>query len=55
LLETDMNATELIARLSTVIYPVMIAAGVAWGATGDAGSGLAALVAVAVVLGAARG
>lgn len=39
-----MNATLLTARLSGAIYPVMILAGGLWGATGDAGTGLAALV-----------
>lgn len=38
-----MNTTDLTARLSRVIYPVMIAAGVVWGATGEAGTALAAL------------
>jgi hypothetical protein len=52
--ETDMNATDLTARLSAVIYPVMILAGAAWGATGEVGSGLAALLVAALVLGAAR-
>lgn len=52
--ETDMNASDLTARLSSVIYPVMIVAGAAWGATGEVGTGLAALVVAAVVLGAAR-
>jgi hypothetical protein len=44
-----MFATNLTARLSSVIYPVMIVAGATWGATGEAGMGLAAL-AVAVLL-----
>lgn len=39
-----MNATLLTARLSGAIYPVMIVAGGLWGATGDVGTGLAALV-----------
>lgn len=49
-----MDATDLTARLSALIYPVMIVAGAAWGATGEAGMGLAALVAAAVVLRVAR-
>jgi hypothetical protein len=52
--ETDMPATDLTDRLSAVIYPVMLTAGAAWGATGEAGMGLAALVVVALVLGAVR-
>ena len=39
-----MNTTELAARLSDAIYPVMIVAGAAWGASGDVGTGLAALL-----------
>jgi hypothetical protein len=46
-----MLATELTARLSALIYPVMIVAGAAWGATGEAGMGLAVLVAALLVLG----
>lgn len=49
-----MFATDLTARLSSVIYPVMIAAGAIWGATGEAGMGLAALVVAALVLRVAR-
>ncbi len=49
-----MFATDLTARLSSVIYPVMIVAGAIWGATGEAGMGLAALVVAALVLGVAR-
>ena len=48
-----MDATDLTARLSTVIYPVMIVAGSAWGATGEAAMGLAVLAA-ALVLGVVR-
>ncbi len=48
-----MNATDPTARLSAVIYPVMIVAGAAWGVTGEAGAGLAALI-VALVFGVAR-
>lgn len=48
--EIDMFANDLIARLSRAIYPVMILAGAAWGATGEAGMGLAALLGAAVVL-----
>lgn len=39
-----MNTTELAARLFGALYPVMIAAGAFWGATGEAGGGLAALL-----------
>lgn len=39
-----MNSIRLTARLSETIYPVMIVAGGIWGATGEPGSGLAALV-----------
>ncbi|MBU1666200.1 MAG: hypothetical protein KKG92_12480 [Gammaproteobacteria bacterium] len=49
-----MFATALTARLSRVIYPVMITAGATWGATGEASMGLAALVVAALVLGGAR-
>ena len=45
-----MHATDLTARFSAVIYPVMITAGAAWGATGEAAMGLAALVVAALVL-----
>jgi len=48
--EIDMQATDLTARFSAVIYPVMITAGAAWGATGEAATGLAALVVAALVL-----
>jgi len=51
--EIDMNATDWTARLSTLIYPVMIVAGAAWGATGQWATGLVALVVAAVMLGAA--
>ena len=39
-----MNANVLADRLSHVIYPVMILAGMAWGATGDVALGLTTLV-----------
>ena len=47
-----MHATDLTARFSTVIYPVMITAGAAWGATGEAATGLAALLVATLILGA---
>ena len=45
-----MHATDLTARFSAEIYPVMITAGAAWGATGEAAMGLAALIVAALVL-----
>lgn len=48
-----MHATDLTARFSAVIYPVMITAGAAWGGTGEAAMGLAALVVAALFLGTA--
>ncbi len=39
-----MNANVLAERLSHVIYPVMILAGMTWGATGELALGLAVLV-----------
>ncbi len=39
-----MNEIDLSTRLSAVIYPVLIVPGALWGATGDAGTGLAALL-----------
>lgn len=47
-----MNASELADRLSNVIYPVMILAGMAWGATGEVAIGLVVLV--VLVLGGVR-
>ena len=43
-METDMNANVLAERLSHVIYPVMILAGMAWGATGEGAMGLTTLI-----------
>ena len=45
---------DLTARLSAVIYPVMLLGGAAWGATGKPGTGLAVLLLAALVLGAAK-
>lgn len=39
-----MNEIDLSTRLSSVIYPVLIVPGALWGATGDVGTGLAALL-----------
>ncbi len=39
-----MNEVDLSNRLSVVIYPVLIVPGALWGATGDIGTGLAALL-----------
>ena len=39
-----MNANVLADRLSHVIYPVTILAGMAWGATGEGAMGLATLI-----------
>jgi hypothetical protein len=47
-----MNGNDLTARLSRVIYPVMIVAGAVWGASGEAGAGLATLLLAVLVLGA---
>jgi hypothetical protein len=52
--ENAMNTMDLTSRLSDVIYPVMITAGAVWGATGEATTGLAALLLAALVLGAVR-
>jgi len=49
-----MDATDLTDRLSAVIYPVMIVAGAAWGATGEVGMGLVALFVAVLVLGSER-
>ena len=45
-----MNTSDLSARLSATIYPVMLSAGVAWGATGKPSSGLATLALALLVL-----
>lgn len=39
-----MNASVLAERLSHVIYPVTITAGMAWGATGEVAMGLTTLI-----------
>jgi hypothetical protein len=44
-----MNASELAERLSQVIYPIMILAGMAWGATGDLALGLAVVLILGLV------